>query len=173
MRYSCAQALVICPRWRGYPIFILMLVALMLVFPLASIVLEVVSAEHHVLSAFIVSRWFVFWSVGVRLLLAGLRQIVQPRFTAEKILGITAQDSLLLVRELGFANVAMGTGAALSLWYPQWVLPMDIVGSIFYGLAGINHARDSHRNKLQTVAMISDLFAATVLLTCCLALRFS
>jgi hypothetical protein len=157
----------------GYPIFILMLVALMLIFPLASIALQAVSGEHHVLSALIASRWFVFWSVGVRLLLAGLRQIVQPRYTAEKILGIKAEDSLLLVRELGFANVAMGTGAVLSLWYPQWILPMGFVGSIFYALAGINHARDSHRNKLQTVAMISDLGAAVVLMMCCLALNYS
>ena len=145
----------------------------MLVLPLASIALQAASGEHQVLSALIVCRWFVFWSVGVRLLLAGFRQIVQPRYTAEKILGITAQDALLLVRELGFANVAMGTGAVLSLWYPQWVLPMAIVGSIFYGLAGINHARESHRNKLRAVAMISDLWAAAVLLSCCLALNYS
>jgi uncharacterized protein DUF6790 len=145
----------------------------MLVFPVASIGLQAVLAEHGVVSMLLVSRWFVFWAVGVRLLLAGLRQIVQPRYTAEKILGITGQDSLLLVRELGFANVAMGSAGVLSLWYPQWVLPMSIIGSIFYGLAGINHAMDTHRNALQMVAMVSDLFAAAVLAACVLALQLN
>jgi hypothetical protein len=145
----------------------------MLIFPLACIAIQSVMTGHGVLSMLTVSRWFVFWSVGVRLLLAGLRQIIQPRYTAEKILGLTGQDSLLLVRELGFANVAMGSTAVLSLWYPPWVLPMGIVGSIFYGLAGINHARGTHRNTLQTIAMYSDLFAAVVLVSCCLALKLS
>jgi hypothetical protein len=33
----------------------------------------------------LLGRWFVFWAVGVRLLTAGIRQIAQPRFTAETI----------------------------------------------------------------------------------------
>jgi hypothetical protein len=45
------------------------------------------------------------------------------------------------------------------------------IGMIFYALAGINHAADKHRNKLQTFAMVSDLFAAAVLLVSCLAAR--
>jgi len=38
-----------------------------------------------------------------------------------------------------------------------------LAGGIFYGLAGVNHAVQSHRNRLETVAMTSDLFAAVVL----------
>jgi hypothetical protein len=150
--------------------YFLVVAALMLIFPLVSIWIQAMLGEHGMLSTFIVIRWFVFWSVGVRLVRAGLRQIIQPQYTAEKILGINGRDSLLLVRELGFANVAMGFAAVLSLWYPQWVLPMGIVGSIFYGLAGINHAMGTHCNALQIVAMVSDLFAAAILLACVLAL---
>lgn len=145
----------------------------MLIFPLACIAIQSVTTGHGGLGILTVSRWFVCWSVRIRLLLAGPRRIIQPRYTAEKILRVTGRDSLLLVRELGFANVAMGSTAVLSLWYPQWVLPMGIDGSIFYGLAGINNARGAHRNTLQTVAMFSDLFAAVVLMSCCLALKLS
>jgi hypothetical protein len=44
-----------------------------------------------------------------------------------------------------------------------------VIGAIFYGLAGINHLAHGHRNTLQNAAMISDLFAAAVLLTISLA----
>lgn len=37
----------------------------------------------------LVGQWFVFGSVGVRLGMAGPRQIPQPRYTAELILSLT------------------------------------------------------------------------------------
>jgi hypothetical protein len=121
------------------------------------------------LTAAVVGKWLVFWMVGVRLLLAGLRQIVQPRYTAEQILGVKDPDAALIVRELGVANIAMGSVAAASLFFRNWEFPMALVGTVFYALAGINHVTDKHRNKLQSIAMFSDLFAAAALLMSCLA----
>src|SRR6202042_3797472 len=116
--------------------------ALMLVLPLISIVAQLMLADHSALAATsnltIVAKWYVFWAVGVRLLLAGLRQIFQPRYTAETIVGIKSAGSLLLVRELGFATTAMGSVAVATIFMPTWVLPAAIVGTIYYGLAGLN-----------------------------------
>ena len=95
--------------------YIVAVASLMLVFPMASIANQAMLSPQGAPSAFIVARWFVFWAVGVRLLVAGVRQIVQPRFTAEKILGIKDPDAALLVREFGFANVAIGSAAAASV----------------------------------------------------------
>jgi hypothetical protein len=141
-----------------------MVLALMLVLPIASIVLD-----DAPLSAVLVGTWFVFWAVGIRLLLAGIRQIVQPRYTAKTILGIESDDSLVLVRELGFANVAIGCIGAASLVVDGWWKPAAIAGAIFYGLAGINHTRHPGRNRLQNIAMVSDLFIAVVLSVALLA----
>jgi hypothetical protein len=149
--------------------YFLIVAALMLVFPVASIVVETMLGDHGVLSMTVIGRWFVFWSVGVRLLMAGLRQIFQPRYTAETILGIKSSDSLLVVRELGIANAAIGSIGMGSLFFPGWVLPAGMAGAIFYGLAGINHAAHEERNRLQSVAMTSDLFVALVLLAFCIA----
>ena len=148
--------------------YFVIVVALMLVCPLASIGIQCLIDGPGMLTAAVVGKWFVFWVVGVRLLLAGLRQIVQPRYTAEQILGIKDPDAVLIVRELGFANTAIGSVAAASLFFRGWVLPMAVVGAIFYAFAGINHVTHKRRNKLQTIAMYSDLFAAAVLLTLCL-----
>jgi hypothetical protein len=146
-------------------LYFLIVGSLMVVLPIASAIVEL-SMDGHRAWAASVEQWFVFWAVGVRLLTAGLRQITQPSYTAEKILGIKDPDAILVVRELGFANTAIGAVAAISLVAHSWILPGAVLGAIFYALAGINHLLHADRNKLENVAMVSDLFVAAVLLTC-------
>jgi hypothetical protein len=152
---------------------VLIVIALMLALPLISIVAQIILTDHGALQSasnlVVVAKWYVFWAVGVRLSLAGLRQIIQPRYTAETILGFKGGDALFFVRELGFANVAMGSVAIVSLFAPSWVTPAAMLGAIYYGLAGIIHCFHKDRNKLENVALVSDLFAAVVLATCCFA----
>jgi|HubBroStandDraft_1064217.scaffolds.fasta_scaffold315080_2 hypothetical protein len=148
--------------------YVLMVAALFVVFPLASIVIETLVSHHGMPAVSVVGKWLVFWAVGIRLLLAGVRQIVQPRYTAETILGIKGTDALLVVRELGIANTAIGSLGVGSIWFPAWVLPTALAGTIFYGLAGINHVTHKNRNKLENIAMMSDLLMAMVLLAFCM-----
>jgi hypothetical protein len=146
--------------------YVIIVAGLMFIFPLASIAIDA-SAGHAPLGLMLIGKWCVFWAVGLRLLLAGVRQILQPRYTAETILGIKGDDALLLVRELGFGNLSIGVVGTLSLFFPGWVMPAALVGGIFYGLAGINHVLQKHRNTKENIAMASDLFAAVVLLGFC------
>jgi hypothetical protein len=153
--------------------YVTMVIALMLALPLISIVAQIFLTDHGALHAAaylaVVAKWYVFWAVGVRLSLAGLRQIIQPRYTAETILGFKGAEALFFVRELGFANVAMGSVAIASLFTPAWVTPAAMLGAIYYGLAGIIHCFHKGRNRLENVALVSDLFAAVILATCCFA----
>jgi hypothetical protein len=153
--------------------YVTMVIALMLALPLISIVAQIVLTDHGALNGAaylaVVAKWYVFWAVGARLSLAGLRQTIQPRYTAETILGFKGTEALFFVRELGFANVAMGSVGVASLFAPSWVTPAAMLGAIYYGLAGINHCFHKVRNKLENVALVSDLFAAVVLATCCFA----
>jgi hypothetical protein len=142
-------------------------IAFMFLLPLLSISAEALFAGAAI-SAALTAKWFAFWSVGWRLLLAGGKQIVQPRYTAQEILGLKSDESLILVRELGFANVAMGILGVSSLFIPGWQLAAALTGGIFYGLAGATHVFQSHRSRLENVAMISDIFAAVVLLGACI-----
>jgi hypothetical protein len=154
----------------GYPMYVPMVIALMFLFPLIAIAAQMMLTDHGALTAAvsmgIVAKWYVFSAVGVRLSLAGLRQMFQPRFTAQAILGINNPDALFLVRELGIANVAMGTAGLGTLLAPAWLPPVELTGAIFFGVAGINHWLIKGRNKLQNLALVSDLFAAVVLATC-------
>jgi hypothetical protein len=157
--------------------YIPMVVMLMLILPLASVLAQLLLGTHagpHASDLMpVVAKWYVFWAMGVRLLLAGARQTLQPSYTARTILGLEGTECLVLVREIGFANLAMGSIAVISLYLPVWVIPAALAGGIYYGLAGINHIFRKHRGRLETVAMVSDLFAGYVLLSCCVSAALS
>jgi hypothetical protein len=112
----------------------------------------------------LIGKWFVFWGVGVRIFLAGLRQSIQPRYTAEKILGIKNDEQLIVVQELGFSNLSLGVLGILTILDRSWLLPAAIVGALFYGLAGVRHIFSKQRNSLENGAMISNIFLFIVLL---------
>jgi hypothetical protein len=133
---------------------------LMLLLPAGSIYWEHLHGATPLM--LLVGKWFVFWSAGVRLTLAGLRQQIQPRFTSKEIFGIESDDALPIVRELGVANLATGVVGLISLAKPSFVLPVAIAATIFYGLAGVRHIASRHRNTNENIAMVSDLFAAIV-----------
>jgi hypothetical protein len=61
--------------------------------------------------------------------------MIQPRYTAETILGIKDPDATRVVRELGFANVAIGSVGASTIIFSTWVFPIAIVGGIFYAFS--------------------------------------
>lgn len=138
-------------------------VLLMGVLPLGSILVEFGLHPAGADGVALVGKWFVFWSVGVRLLLAGLRQIVNPAFTAETIFAVKDRAAFIIVQELGFGNLSIGLVAALTLIQPQWIVPAALAGGLFYGLAGFRHLAKGDRNANENIAMVSDLFIFIVL----------
>ena len=145
--------------------YFIIVAVLMFLAPLACIA-SAVLAHHAALDWALALRWFAFWMVGARLGSAGLRQMLNPKFTARHILGIEGDEALILVRELGFANTAFGAIGILSLWWPAWAVPAAFAGAVFLGLAGINHAMQPHRNARENFAMLTDLLGALVLAAC-------
>ena len=139
-------------------------VLLLFILPAASVAIEALRSSHSFLDPVLVLRWWTFWAVGVRLFVAGIRQVVQPRFTAEEIFEIRDASVLPIIREIGFANLSMGFIALCSLVRPDWTIPAAIVGGLYYGLAGLGHVTRRKRNAKESTAMISDLFACLVLL---------
>ncbi|HTP73266.1 MAG TPA: DUF6790 family protein [Burkholderiaceae bacterium] len=103
---------------------------LMFAFPLVAVGFEA-SQANNTLTAVLVAKWFAFWSVGWRLFLAGTRQVLQPSYTAKVILGFKGEEALLLVRELGFANLALGVVGIASLFVASWQLAVALAGGIF------------------------------------------
>jgi hypothetical protein len=142
--------------------YLLTVVLLMLVFPVVCIVIDA-AGSHHALTPYLIGRWFVIWMVGVRLLLAGIRQIAQPKFTARVIFRLQHDESEAIVRELGFANFSLGLIGLASWLWDSWMPAAALGGMVFYALAGVNHLAHRARSAQQTVALVSDLLAAAAL----------
>jgi hypothetical protein len=150
------------PNSRAPDLYLAIVSLTMFLLPLGSMAAEY--AFHPQASLiWLGGKWFAFWGVGVRLALAGARQVLQPAFTAREIFNIESSDALPLVRELGIANLATGIVGLTSLFAPSFVLPAAISAGIFYGVAGIRHAFERSRSRNETVAMVSDLFIFAVL----------
>jgi hypothetical protein len=143
--------------------YLWVVVLLMGVLPVASIVTEADLLHGGADWTLLIGKWFVFWSVGVRLVLAGLRQIANPTFTAEAIFGVKDKGALIIVQELGFGTLSIGLLGVCALFNPGWIAPAAVAGGLFYGLAGVQHLRKGDRNANETVAMVSDLFIFLVL----------
>lgn len=144
--------------------YLLMIVALFAVLPVASIVVTwfVRPGLRHALP--LVGMWFTFWAVGVRLFTAGLNQAVNPVYTAESIFEITDPVVLPFIQELGFANIAMGAIALVSLFVATWRPAAATVGAIYFGLAGFRHLiAGGDFSDLRIIAMVSDLLIFVLL----------
>jgi hypothetical protein len=143
-------------------IYLLSVMAFMLFLPLLSISFDHFRNDQKAIIS-LIGKWFVFWAIGVRLLTAGLRQAINPSFTAQNIFHITDKDGFVLVKELGYANICTGCLGIISLLIPTWRMPAAFTGGLFLGIAGINHIIKRPAGLNEAVAMISDLFIAIIM----------
>jgi hypothetical protein len=148
----------------GAAMYFAIVLLLMLILPAASVFTEAVRSHYALDLISLIGKWFVFWAVGIRLSIAGIRQVVQPQFTAQEIFDIRDPASFVVVRELGFANLSMGLLGICSLFRTPWIVPAAIVGGLYYGLAGGLHVFGKNKKAKELIAMISDGFAFVVLL---------
>jgi len=108
------------------------------------------------------ARWLTFWACGVRLFLAGIRQTIQPGFTAKEIFQLDDARAYPIVREVGFGNLAMGLLGLATIVRPAWLIPAALTGGLYYGLAGLIHLR-KHRNPAETFTLITDFWVFAIL----------
>jgi hypothetical protein len=142
--------------------YFLVIALFMLILPAACIAAEFYWLQTSVDLVALTGKWFTFWGVGMRLGIAGLRQAFNPAFTARDIFEIEDERVHPIVRELGFANLALGLLGLLAI-LPGWTAPAALAGGLFFALAGWKHLVGRERNLTRVVAMVSDLFIALVL----------
>lgn len=109
-------------------------------------------------------KWFIFSAVGLRLLLAGLRQMSKPAFTAKEIFHIESPEVLPIVRELGFANLCFGLVGVVAFFKPEWRVVSAFGSGLYYGLAGVQHLVKRPAGINEQVALWTDVIIFGVLL---------
>lgn len=142
--------------------YFLVIALFMLILPVASIAAEYSWLHSSTDLVALTGKWFAFWGVGMRLGLAGFRQAFNPAFTARDVFEIEDERVHPIVRELGFANLALALLGVCAL-LPGWAAPAALAGGLFFALAGWKHVMAAERNTVRNVAMVSDLFMALVL----------
>lgn len=130
----------------------------LVVLPAISVAVEALLHGGGADLVLLTGKWFVFWGVGVRLFIAGVRQMAQPQFTAESIFQVRDRGALAIVREVGFANISMGTLGLLTLAKPDFLVAAAIVGGLYYGLAGAGHAARRDKDASEWMALLTDVF---------------
>jgi hypothetical protein len=144
--------------------YLIGVIALTLILPALSVFIQWLMNKGLLISPALISKWFIFWAVGLRLFIAGLRQVINPLFTAKEIFHIENKQSHIIVRELGFANICFGLIGIMSLFFPTWRIVSAFGSGIFYGIAGVNHLIKKPAGPNETIALVSDIFIFIVLL---------
>jgi hypothetical protein len=142
--------------------YVILVVLQTIALPIVSGAVELAIVGGDPVSVF--GRWWVFWGVGTRLLVAGLAQVSGKGPTAE-ILGSTAPSvqEVQLVKELGTANIGMGLAGLLAL-VPGWALPAGAAGGVFLLIAGVMHVTKRGKNAQEMLATWTDLLVGIVVL---------
>lgn len=139
-----------------HKLYLVVVLLTMLVFPMLSIIVELYWTDRQ-LGVDLIGKWFLFWGLGLRQLIGGFSQIINPGFTAHNILGEDIVP-IIFVLELGFANISMGIISICSLWISTWRLPAAVVGGLFMGLCGIYHITRGIYTINELIATVNDLF---------------
>jgi hypothetical protein len=102
-------------------------------------------------------KWFIFWGVGIRLFFKGIKLASTPQFTGLSLSSFKNRESYLLLLELGFANMALGSMGILSLINDQWRLITAIAGAIYFGLADMLRLLQKPNGRHELVALIYNI----------------
>ncbi|HTE25906.1 DUF6790 family protein [Flavitalea sp.] len=143
--------------------YVIMNISLLCILPAASVTAEIVK-EQIPIHWTIVAKWFIFWAAGIRLFTAGLKQAANPEFTAREIFRFTSKDSYVVIRELGFANIALGAMGILSVINEHWRLLAAITSCIFFGFAALQHYSKKPDTPNEFVALVYDTSVFIILL---------
>ncbi len=143
--------------------YLILNVLLLFILPALSVMAEVI-VEKESPDWMLIGKWFIFWAVGIRLFTAGIKQSSNPEFTAVKIFHMKTAESFVVIRELGFANIALGIMGILSAINSNWRILAAVIGGLFFGLAGIQHLFKKPDSRNEVIAMFYDITVLLVML---------
>jgi hypothetical protein len=143
--------------------YLILNILLLFILPALSVLAEVI-VEKESPDWLLIGKWFIFWAVGIRLFTAGIKQSSNPEFTAVKIFHLKTAESFVVIRELGFANIALGIMGILSAINSNWRILAAVIGGLFFGLAGLQHLFKKPGSRNELIAMFYDITVLLVVL---------
>lgn len=154
----------------GSAFYIVSILLLVFIFPILSFFMELQLTKDIADGLAVLGKWFIFYTAGLRLFIAGIRQIIKPAFTAKEIFHFQTAESFAIIKELGFANVCAGVIGIASLFLPQWRIVSAVSSGLYYGLAGIGHYVRKPDGANERFALLTDIIVFILFL--CYVLLF-
>jgi len=131
----------------------LLYIALVFVLPLLSAGVEHY-IDHSLQTIQMIGKWFVFWTTGIYLFASGVRQASNPEFTGMSIFRLSSRESYVMMKQLGFANMALGAMGILSVINDQWRVIAAITGGLYFGLGSSLYLFSAPAGKNQLVTQL-------------------
>jgi len=148
---------------KKFNLYFVSVLLFMLLLPLVFVIINMYQ-DGSPFSLPLAGKWLIFWAIGVRLFIAGIRQATKPAFTAQQIFRISGSDSFPVIRELGFANICLGLIGIVSILQPAWRMPVALAGGLYFGLAGMLHVFKKPDSRNEVIALVSDLYIFLIML---------
>lgn len=127
------------------------------------------AAEYHFakvnISAALVGKWFIFWTVGIRFLVAGFIQVIRQGRGGSAIL-LQGDQSGEFGKILGLVKMFLAGLAFLCMMKESWSLLAAITVGIYVGLAGFQHDFKKPGTAEGWISMIYDMIVFVVITTC-------
>ncbi len=108
------------------------------VFPIVTSIVDIYIHNEKYSNLNIWYKWFLFWSIGIRLLLIGIKKVLFPLFYIKKVYKSYCNQPNI-IKDFGFSYISIGILGIISLFYDNWKFPTYITGSILYLLIGLNY----------------------------------
>lgn len=137
-------------------------VTIMIIMPIVCSLIDIQRKEGSK-KWIIITKWFLFWSIGIRSFTAGTVQLIYPKYTAEIIFDLVGNHCYIFIRELGVANIAIGLSAIISFKYADWRIPIAFISLIFYLFLSLNHIVNFQAGFNEIVSLAGDMLVVLVL----------
>jgi len=144
--------------------YIILVSFLTFLLPAIGTIIEMWVNRETPLDFILLGKWFIFSAIGLRLFIAGIRQITRPGFTAKEIFQMKTGESYPVIRELGLANLCFGLIGIISLFLPSWRIVSAFGSGLYFGLAGIMHLTRKPADINGRFALVTDLIIFIILL---------
>ena len=141
------------------------------VFPIVTSIVDIYIHNEKYSNLNIWYKWFLFWSIGIRLLLIGIKKVLFPLFYIKKVYKSYCNQPNI-IKDFGFSYISIGILGIISLFYDNWKFPTYITGSILYLLIGLNYFKEEyHKFNISNFYNLINIFFPIIILSIIIYLK--
>jgi hypothetical protein len=130
--------------------------------------LSVAGEQHFVnasISIILLGKWFLFWTIGVRLMVKGFAQVIRSVRNGNSSL-LNRDETGDFTKMLGLAKMALAGMGFLCVVNDQWSLLATITVGVYLGLTGFQHDFKRPTTTRGWMSMSYDFLVFTVIAVC-------